>query len=238
MKCKDCEIYFCVWKNTPGDCLCETLISNPMQDKIKEQEEKVKKYQREQQLIPAFRCGEYNQEAYICQINILNEQIKLLEMKLEDKTKNETEYIHNIIKNYVDEKDREIKSLKITIDLLKSKLEDYTPQPPKEKTLKDYRLEYAHIKYNLSKHRLDTFSTDSFEFSCGLLKYICGEVDKENSGTCPELRYHITCNINPSIGYIPNSSKLELTFSTRSLKATDKVIRICGSEFLDKIFKA
>ena len=109
-------------------------------------------------------------------------------------------------------------------------------QPPKEKTLQNYCKEY----FSMMPKEIETpLNHLSFEACCGLLKYICGEVDKEFCN-CHEKRPVFICYNKNTQSYsadrFPNG--YVNPFYTDDILATEKVIRICGTEFLDKIFKA
>lgn len=102
---------------------------------------------------------------------------------------------------------------------------------PKEKTFVDYLKEYCSIKHMGFTAKF--YEPDNFEFCCGLLRYICKEVDKGLGKVSEELMHSIVWNKTTN-KYMPYNA--DNPFSA-SYPACEKVIRICGTEFLDKIFK-
>lgn len=114
---------------------------------------------------------------------------------------------------------------------------------PKKNTLFDYYEKYAGIKLkdeirnakdgSCEMSKVMILSHLSFEKSCGLLKYICQEISKKFGAS--ETNSSIVLNRN--IGEYQVWTTTNSPFTAHH-DALHEVIRICGTEFLDKIFKA
>lgn len=174
-----------------------------------------------------------------------SEYVKLLELKLqlaEEKSK-KVKVIDQAMY------DNALKNIKEGFDAISNLVgnglvghNDEIVNKPKEKTLFDYYEEYTSKKLkdeirnakdgSFEMAKVMALSHLSFEESCGLLKYICGEVDKEFHKT------NDSWTIGISNEYYAIGVSNWFLFTVSSRHAADKVISICGTEFLDKIFKA
>ena len=122
----------------------------------------------------------------------------------------------------------------------------------KSKSFLDYAAEYFTVARGIKVHTPIPMSAWSFSECCGILKLICDEYNKKSIrewNHCDPTgvrqfnikEYHL-CNI-PHTGTLNEytcsyeNGNIKTPFSLYSLDDAREIIELCGTEFMNKIFK-